>query len=412
MRLLSIWAFCVCLSTAAYAQNRCATQAPPANGRIASMVPYAPATPPSNPVATESTTGGSPVVPEEVVIPVVVHVVYRTAEENISDEQIRSQIESLNTDFNRENTDFKKVPAVFAPLADRAAIRFRLATADPEGRPTDGILRRRTERTNFYTNDAVKAASSGGSDVWDSRQYLNVWVCNMPSNLQGYASVPGEAPRKDGIVIRYDVFGTRGRVSAPFDKGRTLTHEVGHWLGLRHLWGDTPCGDDGVHDTPRQRSGNRGVPQFPRVNTGCDNGPYGDMFMNFMDFSDDAALLMFTRGQVSMMRSQFVNGGARHSLLSSKGLDKPWNASAVSAPVNGGVGVKVYPNPATHSIRVSNAQQSSESGIPYSITDAAGKPVLTGRQNRTGDPIDVSRLPEGVYHLQTGGRVTSFLKSR
>lgn len=412
MRLYPIWAFCVFLTSAAYAQDRCATQSQPDNGRSATVVRYSPAAQPSNAIAVESTTGGSPVLPGEVVIPVVVHVVYRTADENISEEQVRSQIESLNADFNRENTDFQKVPAVFAPLADRAAIRFRLATADPEGRPTEGIIRRRTERTNFYTNDAVKSAASGGSDAWDSRQYLNVWVCNMPSNLQGYSSFPGEAAGKDGIVIRYDVFGTKGRLSAPFDKGRTLTHEVGHWLGLRHLWGDTPCGDDGVHDTPRQRSGNRGVPQFPRVNTGCDNGPYGDMFMNFMDFSDDAALLMFTRGQVSMMRSQFINGGARRSLLSSKGLEKPWNMSIASIPVSGAGECRVYPNPAAHSIRVSNTQQSSESGIPYSITDAAGKPVLTGRQNRTGDPIDVSRLPEGVYHLQTGGSVTRFLKSR
>ena len=415
MRLISLWAILTGLTATMQAQDRCATLSAAASGSATShrQVPHSYS--PSNTVSTESTTSGAgSILPEEIVIPVVVHVVYRTTEENIGDDQIRSQIEALNADFNRENPDFSKVPAVFASLSAKGGIRFRLATSDPDGRATQGIVRRKTERTNFYTNDAVKAASTGGSDGWDSRQYLNVWVCSMPSNLQGYASFPGGPAQKDGIVIRYDVFGTRGRLTAPFDKGRTLTHEVGHWLGLRHLWGDTPCGDDEVHDTPRQRSGNRGIPQFPRLNTGCENGPNGDMFMNFMDFSDDAALLMFTKGQVAVMRAQFLNGGLRRTLLSSKALDKPWNTTpaVAAAPTVDGSSCKVYPNPASHSIRVAFSLPQAEADQDYSLTDAGGKILMSGRLSHASQPIDVSRLTEGVYLLRIGDRVTRFMKGR
>jgi hypothetical protein len=412
MRLIPVLATLAIFLSVVHAQDRCATLPTPSNSRSSTPPLFTNDVPSTRYTGLESVTGGSgSALPEEIVIPVVVHVVYRTAYENISEDQILSQIESLNADFNRENPDFVKVPSVFASLAGKAGIRFRLATSDPQGRATTGIVRRRTERSNFYTNDAVKSASTGGIDGWDSRQYLNVWVCNMPSNLQGYATFPGEAPQKDGIVVRYDVFGIRGRITAPFDRGRTLTHEVGHWLGLRHLWGDIPCGDDGVHDTPRQRSGNRGTPQFPLLNTGCDNGRNGDMFMNFMDFSDDAALLMFTGGQVSVMRGQLMSGGPRHSLISSKGLSKPWNLTPVPASNDETEDrLKVHPNPASSSIRLSFIGSSQESNPDYSVTDASGRLLLSGRLTERQEPIDVSRLSEGVYFIRSGDRVTRFVK--
>lgn len=413
MRLVPLLAILVGSSHALHAQNdRCATVATVRNDPSVSRPSPIQTILTSSATAVESTTaGGGTVLPEEIVIPVVVHVVYRTADENIGEEQIRSQLESLNADFNRENPDFSRVPPVFASLAGRSGLRFRLAASDPEGRATDGIVRKKTDKHLFYTNDGVKSASTGGSDGWDSRRYLNVWVCNMPSNLQGYATFPGGPAEKDGIVVRFDVFGTKGRLTAPFDKGRTLTHEVGHWLGLRHLWGDMPCGDDGVHDTPRQRSGNRGIPQFPRINTGCENGQHGDMFMNFMDFSDDATLLMFTRGQVSVMRSQFVTGGQRHSLLSSKGLDKPWNLTpppALAAETDNRL--KVHPNPARHAITLSQTALPAENEPTFSISDASGRILLTGRIRKGAGPIDVSRLPEGIYIIRSGERVTRFMK--
>ena len=342
----------------------------------------------------------------EIVIPVVIHVVWRTAAENISDDQIRSQIDALNADFSRQNPDFTQVPSVFAGRAAAAGIRFVLATVDPQGRPTSGINRKQTTAQLWINDDRIKKASTGGCDPWDSRQYLNIWVANLSSSLIGFSTFPGAPADKDGIVIRYNAFGTRGTLSPPFDRGRTLTHEAGHWLGLQHLWGDSPCGDDGVDDTPRQRTGNRGIPQFPRVNTGCDNGPYGDMFMNFMDFSDDRTLLMFTKGQTERMRAQFLPGGPRYTLRSSKGAGEPWNlqpdaASGISQNID------LFPNPAYHYINVRSA---SEVPGTYTISDATGREVMSGNISTTDPRIDIRTLKPGIYHLRLGITVIRWVK--
>jgi hypothetical protein len=359
--------------------------------------------------------GNSGSLPARITVPVVVHVLYRTDNENISDDQIRSQIESLNADLNRENGDFNAVPAVFAAKAGRTDIRFVLATADPAGRATNGIIRRKTSTVLWINDDRIKRSATGGSDAWDSRQYLNIWVGNTSSSLLGFSTFPGADAEKDGIVIRYDVFGTRGRVTSPWNKGRTLTHELGHWLGLRHIWGDSPCGDDGVEDTPRQRTGNRGIPVFPRLNTGCDNGPDGDMFMNFMDLSDDAALLMFTAGQASLMRSQFAVGGSRRSLLESRGAQQPWNLSAASAagdPASAAPAqLQVYPNPVRSSFRVTGLEAPAGRSASFFILNASGRQVMSGSIKESSDTLDISSLPAGIYNFCVNGQVTRFVKS-
>lgn len=342
----------------------------------------------------------------EITIPVVVHVVWRTAAENISDDQIRSQIDALNADFSRQNPDFAQVPSVFAGRAAAAGIRFVLATVDPQGRPTSGIIRKQTTAQLWINDDRIKKASTGGCDPWDSRQYLNIWVANLSSSLIGFSTFPGAPADKDGIVIRYNAFGTRGTLSPPFDRGRTLTHEAGHWLGLQHLWGDSPCGDDGVEDTPRQRTGNRGTPQFPRINTGCDNGPYGDMFMNFMDFSDDRTLVMFTKGQTERMRAQFLPGGPRHTFRSSKGAEEPWNLQQDMLAVMS-KNIEVFPNPADQYIRIRSL---TEVAPAYSITDTNGRLVLSGRLNAADPLIDVRSLKPGMYYLRLGITVIRWLK--
>lgn len=344
--------------------------------------------------------------PEEIVIPVVVHVLWRTDVENITESQIHAQIASLNADFSRRNADFVQVPTVFAGLAANTGIRFELARTDPQGRPATGILRKRTSALLWINNDRMKQSATGGSDPWDSRYYLNIWVANLSSSLLGFSTFPGAPAEKDGIVIRYNVFGSAGNLSAPFDRGRTLTHEAGHWLGLQHLWGDTPCGDDGVGDTPRQRSGNRGVPQFPRVNTGCDNGPHGDMFMNFMDFSDDRALLMFTRGQADRMRNQFQAGGARQNILSSRGAGEAWNLLPAASPVRA-EGLRVFPNPAHDYLQV----RVSDTGHQfYVLTNLSGRVAGKGSFAGSLHRIDVSDLPPGIYFLRIGDDVSRWVK--
>ncbi|WP_205857664.1 zinc metalloprotease [Phytoactinopolyspora endophytica] len=250
---------------------------------------------------------------ETVRIPVVVHVVWASDEQNINDAQVQSQIDVLNADFRADIADSDRVPEVWRSLVGDARVEFFLATEDPAGEPTNGVIRTNTAMTAFDTDDAVKSAATGGSDPWPADRYLNIWVCQLTGGVVGYAQFPGGPAATDGVVVTYTAFGTTGSAAAPFNGGRTTTHEVGHWLNLRHVWGDDGdgChGSDFVDDTPNQAGPSRGCPTFPTVS--CDNGPDGDMFMNFMDYTDDACMLMFTQGQVERIDAALA--GPRASL--------------------------------------------------------------------------------------------------
>jgi pregnancy-associated plasma protein-A len=245
-------------------------------------------------------------------IPVVVHVVYNNDTENISDDQVTSQIEALNRDYRAKNPDIGNVPDVWKSLAQDPLIEFVLATTDPDGNPTDGITRTKTDQISFGQDDSVKSAASGGADPWPSDKYLNIWVCTLSGGLLGYAQFPGMPPATDGVVILNTAFGTTGSATAPFNMGRTTVHEVGHWLDLKHIWGDTNnCGGtDFVDDTPNAQLPNFGKPTFPHVT--CSNGPDGDMFLNYMDYVDDDTMIMFTSGQISRMHATLE--GSRSSI--------------------------------------------------------------------------------------------------
>ena len=242
-----------------------------------------------------------------VTIPVVVHVVYKTASEKISDAQIISQIDALNADYGATNPDKASVPDVWAGLAVDFGIRFALANKNPSGKKSKGIVRKKTKKNGFAADDSVKSSATGGANPWPADRYLNVWVCSLGDGLLGYAQFPGGPAPTDGVVILNTAFGTVGTAGAPFNLGRTATHEVGHWLNLRHIWGDTDdcSGSDFVGDTPPQQHPNRASPAFPHMS--CGNGPHGDMFMNYMDYVDDAAMVMFTSGQVARMQTALEN---------------------------------------------------------------------------------------------------------
>ncbi|MCW3076911.1 MAG: hypothetical protein JWO32_1520 [Bacteroidetes bacterium] len=248
-------------------------------------------------------------------IPVVVHVVYNTAAQNISDAQIQSQIAVLNEDFRRLNADKVNTPSAFSASAADPEITFCLASKAPNGSPTTGIVRKSTTSVSFSDNNAVKYSAQGGDDAWPSGSYLNLWVCNLGGGLLGYAQFPGGPAATDGVVILYTSFGRGYATTAPYNKGRTATHEVGHWLNLRHIWGDANCGDDLVNDTPTQQTSNYGCPAFPHKT--CSNTTNGDEFMNYMDYTDDGCMNMFSLGQKTRMQALFAPGGARASLLSS-----------------------------------------------------------------------------------------------
>lgn len=247
-------------------------------------------------------------------IPVVVHVVYNTPVQNISDVQVQSQIAVLNEDFRKLNTDVSNTPDEFAPLAADVGIEFFLATVDPDGNPTNGITRTATDKKKFGLNDNIKRTQDGGKDPWPTDKYLNLWTGNISyilGELLGYAQFPGGDPATDGVVINSKYFGREGSALAPFDGGRTATHEVGHWLNLRHIWGDGGCGaTDFVDDTPDAQSEYYGCPAYPSVSCGS-----SDMFMNFMDYVDDNCMVMFSQGQRERMLALFEPGGARESFV-------------------------------------------------------------------------------------------------
>lgn len=234
-------------------------------------------------------------------IPVVVNVLYRTAAENISLTQIQSQIDVLNKDFNALNSDFNQVPTTFSGVKANVGISFVL----------DAVYRKSTTKTSWGTRDAMKKTNQGGIAPTSPTTKLNLWVCTIGGGILGYAQFPGGSSATDGVVIDSKYFGTTGTATAPFNKGRTATHEVGHWMNLRHIWGDATCGSDLVSDTPTHNAANYGMPVFPHYST-CTGTPI-EMTMNYMDYTDDAGMYMFSNGQKSRMLAIFASGGSRFS---------------------------------------------------------------------------------------------------
>lgn len=251
-----------------------------------------------------------------ITIPVVFHVVYQNTAENIPDSRLIEQIQVLNEDFGKTNADASSVPSAFQSLHVDTEIRFCLATKDPNGNPTTGITRTSTTVSTFsISSDDVKFNSTGGKDAWDTDKYLNIWVCDLGTSLLGYAQFPGGSAATDGVVLNYRFTGKTG-ATAPFNKGRTATHEVGHYLNLRHIWGDASgCSpDDLVSDTPTQDLESSGCPTFPLTDA-CQTSSPGVMFMNYMDYTDDACMYMFTAGQKARMQAALA--GPRASLTTS-----------------------------------------------------------------------------------------------
>ncbi|PZX93228.1 zinc metalloprotease [Flavobacterium aquariorum] len=235
----------------------------------------------------------------KVVIPVVVNVLYRTAAENISDAQIQSQIDVLNKDFTATNPDFANTPAEFAGVAANVGITFELVK----------INRKSTTKSSWGTRDAMKKTKQGGLDPTSPTTNLNLWVCTIGGGILGYAQFPGGSSATDGVAIDSKYFGLSGTANYPYNLGRTASHEIGHWMNLRHIWGDASCGDDLVSDTPVAKTSNFGVPVYPYVSTCLP--AHNEMTMNYMDYTDDRGMFMFTNGQKSRMSALFVSGGAR-----------------------------------------------------------------------------------------------------
>ncbi len=233
-------------------------------------------------------------------IPVVVNVVYNNEAENIFLSQIKSQIDILNADYSGTNKDISQVPSYFVPVkAGDVHVRFKL----------DTVIRVLSKKTSFGTNDGVKKIAGGGITPTDPETKLNMWTCNLSNGILGYAQFPGGKPATDGVVILYNAFGITNLF--PYNLGRTATHEVGHWLNLRHIWGDAQFGDDFVGDTPLHTGANFGCPASG-ARSSCSGSPVM-MTMNYMDYTDHLCMYMFSAGQKSRMNATFVAGGPRNS---------------------------------------------------------------------------------------------------
>ena len=330
-------------------------------------------------------------------IPVVFHILYHNQGENVSDSRVQQQIEILNESFRRRNADSVKTPAVFQPVAADCGIEFYLATSDPQGRATTGIVRKYTPLDQWMEKDDMKYSERMGAESWDPASYLNIWVCDI-KGLAGYASWPGGEPTLDGVVINFKYIGKTGY--SGYEEGRVTVHEVGHWLGLKHIWGDENCGDDLVHDTPQQAFYNLGCPSGTRIT--CNNGPHGDMYMNYMDYTSDRCINLFTEGQRARMRSLFAPGGARFSILSSKGLNPPTvHESPLPEEPPRWLYTKVYPNPASTELTIDVSYDVRWLGKSVKITSASGQRMMQFTLSNKIQQVDISRLRPGVYILSS-----------
>jgi len=245
--------------------------------------------------------GGSDPTPytAAVTIPVIINILEDNAGD-VTQAQINTQIAILNEDYNNNNPNTGGAPSEFAGLVADVNVTFTVAT----------INRKISTRATWGTSNAMKDSGQGGIDATDTSTYLNIWVCNIGGGILGYAQFPGGAASTDGVVIGNDYFGetTAGGV---YGDGRTATHEVGHWLNLRHIWGDGRCRqDDFVADTPSSDRANYSCPTYPTVH--CRTN---DMTMNYMDYVYDDCMYMFTAGQNDRMRTLFAAGGARESFV-------------------------------------------------------------------------------------------------
>lgn len=350
----------------------------------------------AHPQAASRTSGNQDIL---VTVPVVVHVLYYNSTQNISDAQIQTQIDVLNEDYAHRNPDSVNTPAVFQSLMANTEIQFCLASSDPSGNATTGIERRQVTVTQIGSTNKYYQYAQGGLTAWNRNYYLNIWICDIDGGFTlGFSYLPGTASAAyDGVVIDYNFFGTIGTAQSPFDLGRTATHEVGHWFNMEHIWADEPScsADDGVTDTPQQKGENYGCPSYPQTTQSggrCSTADPSSMYMNYMDYTDDACMNMFTYGQAARMQAA-VNG-ARATLLTSTGCSIP---SGISTP-GGKLGMSVYPNPSAGVYSFSTGFFNGEAQL--SVTDIAGRVVLE-KTYQQGDQLifDITDQPSGSYFV-------------
>lgn len=340
-------------------------------------------------------------------IPVVIHVIHNGEAigtgTNISDDQINSAITALNLDFRSTNTDTLAPTHPFYPLQADVKMEFCLAKKDPQGAATTGIIRYNKGKAAWGVDDFEVNVKP--STFWDINKYLNIWIMTFGSpdeTTLGYATLPGWPTDSEvGVVIGASYFGTVGDLTPGFDKNRTATHEVGHFFNLSHIWGDATCGDDFVSDTPPQEGSNDSYcPTFPHnVSSQCNPGSNGEMFMNYMDYTTDNCMQLFTTGQKERMRAAILLSdriGLTTSAAEVCGQPDGLNEKILS-------GVSIYPNPSSNSVSIALPTNFEFKAIEvYTIN---GNQVNVNHQYSGGKvEVNTTQLSNGTYILAVTGR--------
>jgi hypothetical protein len=356
-------------------------------------------------------------------IPVVFHVVYKNTTQNIADSNIFRQIDILNECYRLQNTNFTTTRPEFDTIAADVNIEFCLALLDPQGNPTNGIVRKSAPSNAafdpLFNMDKVKSSATNGDDPWPTTDYLNIWVCDMSifnlTIVLGYATFPGSDPMKDGVVIQYNFIGYQSNGTTN-NLGRTTVHEVGHWLGMRHIWGDGQqssalCDStDYVDDTPNADSASQ---QTCMSKNTCNNeSPYWnaagidppDMIENYMDYSYDACMTMFTEGQKARMHG-FLNTLRAGLFVSPGGC----NVNSIKNEVLEQQ-VKIFPNPASNELNIAFEGSVGKNRFSCELYNALGELVLFKELNAMNNKIAVRGLAKGLYFIKLNNGPDSVIK--
>jgi len=348
-----------------------------------------------------------------ILIPVVFHFVLDSNAFNSIggiagiEDRINSQLTVINNDFNANNADQSKIPTVWKPLFANVGIKFGLAKTSPTGSASVGYdLRIVPNGTKYDITNGAKAAkfnSSGGTDAWDNTRYLNIWVANLyvtSSTALGVTvppAFPGYTLPELGVAINYLAFGSRTSAGQPFirniDRGRTLTHEIGHYFYLVHTWGDDAglCPgsggiDDGIAETPPEADAIYNAPSFPKFDD-CSPSGNGVMFMNYMDYTDDTAMFLFTNQQAAVMQAELGVGGHSNSLAL-----HPYLADTNFKIIKD---IKIYPNPTSDYINIEyNALQYKM--LKIDVVDMMGKRIIQKEEPNISQ-LDIRGLASGIY---------------